>query len=375
MRNAAPLEQLRELLGLLDGHGAHEHGLALLVALGDLVADRVELLPAGLVDDVGMIDALEVSIGRDHRDVELVDLGELLRLGRRRARHARQLVVHPEVVLQRDGGERLVLRRDLDAFLGLDRLVQAVRPAPARHEPPGELVDDDDLRPDGDAPGLVDRLLVLDDVVHVRREDVVRLEGLVDVVHQIAVIGEVLDAEEPLAVRRPLLGERDGLGLLVHDVVALGLLLDLGELAVDDGGRPGELGDDAVDLLVHRRPALRARIPPGDDQRGARLVDQDRVDLVDDRVVVLALDHLVEAEAHVVAEVVEPELVVRAVGDVRVVGLAARARPERGEPDVRRDERRGRTGTASRAGSRRRRGRARGRSAPSTGRRGAPGSR
>ena len=201
--------------------------------------------------------------------------------------------------------------------------------------PPGELVDDDDLRPHRHAPGVVDRLHVLDDVVHVLGEDVVRLEGLVDVVDEVAVIGEVLDAEEPLAVRRPLLGERDGLGLLVDDEVALGLLLDLGELAVDDGGGPRELGDDPVHLLVHRRPALRARVPPGDDQRGARLVDEDRVDLVDDRVVVLALDHLVEAEAHVVAEVVEPEFVVRAVGDVGVIGLAPRARPERGQPDVR----------------------------------------
>ena len=34
----------------------------------------------------------------------------------------------------------------LSAFLGLDRLVQAVGPAPARHHAAGELVDDDDLR-------------------------------------------------------------------------------------------------------------------------------------------------------------------------------------------------------------------------------------
>jgi hypothetical protein len=32
-----------------------------------------------------------------------------------------------------------------DAFLGLDGLVQAVGPAPARHQAAGELVDDDDL--------------------------------------------------------------------------------------------------------------------------------------------------------------------------------------------------------------------------------------
>jgi hypothetical protein len=46
---------------------------------------------------------------------------------------------------------------DLHAFLGLDRLVQAVRPAPARHGAAGELVDDH-------------HLAVLDDVLDVAPE-------------------------------------------------------------------------------------------------------------------------------------------------------------------------------------------------------------
>ena len=58
-----------------------------------------------------------------------------------------------------------------------------------------------------------------------------------------------------------------------------------------------------------------------DDERRARLVDEDVVDLVDDREAALALDPLVELEDHVVAQVVEPELVVRAVRDVRRVRL------------------------------------------------------
>ena len=64
--------------------------------------------------------------------------------------------------------------------------------------------------------------------------------------------------------------------------------------------------------LSSRLVAHRAR----DDERRARLVDEDRVDLVDDRVRVLPLHALVERDHHVVAQVVEAELVVRAVGDV-----------------------------------------------------------
>src|ERR1039457_4366753 len=61
----------------------------------------------------------------------------------------------------------------------------------------------------------------------------------------------------------------------------------------------------------------------GNDEWGAGFVDEDGVDFVDDSVVVHALGAVLDAELHVVAEVVEAELVVGAVGDVGVVGVLA----------------------------------------------------
>ena len=89
------------------------------------------------------------------------------------------------------------------------------------------------------------------------------------------------------------------------------LLVDL-EILVD------QLRDDPVagEVLVDRD--LRWAT---DDERRARLVDENRIDLVDDRVDVTALHHRGEVELHVVAQVVEAELVVRAVGDVAAIGV------------------------------------------------------
>ena len=84
----------------------------------------------------------------------------------------------------------------------------------------------------------------------------------------------------------------------------------------DDGARL-QPRDDAIDLVVQVGRLLGG---PGDDQRRPRLVDEDAVDLVDDREVVPALHVVRELELHVVAQVVEAELVVRAVGDVGGVG-------------------------------------------------------
>ena len=157
VRDAELAQALGQQLGDLDRDRADEHRLALVVALLDLARDRAPLALAGLVDLVVLVHADHRLVRGDLHDADLVDLHELGGLGEGRARHAGELVVHAEVVLQRDRRERLVLLADAHALLGLDGLVQALRPAPAVQDPAGELVDDLDLAVDD---GVVDVLLV-----------------------------------------------------------------------------------------------------------------------------------------------------------------------------------------------------------------------
>ena len=105
----------------------------------------LELFFAGAIDLVVLVDALHRAVGRDFDDVELVDFGEFVGLGRGRAGHAGELVVEAEIVLEGDRGERHVLGLDLHALLGFERLMQAFRIAAARHHAAGEFVDDDDF--------------------------------------------------------------------------------------------------------------------------------------------------------------------------------------------------------------------------------------
>ena len=252
------------------------------------------------------------TVGWNDDDVEVVDLGEFFRFGVGGAGHAGQLLVLAEVVLEGDGRERLVLALDLDPFLGLDGLVQAIAPAAARHQTAGELVDDDDFA-------------VFDHVVDVELEEGVGAQRLVDVVLDVRVF-EIVDVpavqtgqQHLLDLLRAALGQRDGLVLLVDEVVAGFLerfaLFGLGVAAGDGAGL--QTRNEAVDLVVELGRFFRRT---GDDERRARFVDEDAVDLVHDREVVPALHVVRELELHVVAEVVEPELVVGAVGDVAGVG-------------------------------------------------------
>ncbi len=186
-------------------------------------------------------------------------------------------------------------------FLGFQRLVQSFRITASRHHAAGEFVDDDDLA-------------VAHDVVLVARKQLVSAQGLIDVMHD----RYVLDVVERIGLElagvaqpslHPLhadLGEIDGALLLVELVVVFG---ELRNVSVD--------GVVELGAIVER---------PGNDERRARLVDQDGVDFVDDGVDMAALHHVFEPVLHVVAQIIEAELVIGAVSDVAAILLSCVAR-------------------------------------------------
>src|SRR6266566_3070382 len=168
-----PLQQPSQRLGHFDIGGADQHGETALVLPRDLVHDRVVLLLARLVDEIVLVHPADRPVRRNDDDLELVDLVELGLFGLGGARHPGKLLVHAEVVLDRDRRERLRLLAHRHAFFRLHRLVQAVRPPPPRHQPAGELVDDEDLA-------------VLNDVLDVFFVERVGLQQLVDDMQRLA---------------------------------------------------------------------------------------------------------------------------------------------------------------------------------------------
>ncbi len=314
MLDPATLEHRGDQLGLLDRDRADQDRPPGLLHLDDLVDHRVELGLLVAEDEVRLVLADHLAVGRDGDHFQLVDLVEFLGLGHGRTGHPGQLVVQAEVVLERDRGQGHALALDAQALLGLDRLVQALAPAPARHLAAGELVDDDDLA-------------VLDDVVAVALVERVGPERLLEVAGEPRVrVVHVLDAEPALHLLDAFLRGGDGLVLEVDEVVAA-LLGALGAL-LEARHEPGER-----EVQVRGFLGLAA-----DDERRPGLVDEDVVDLVDDREALVALDPLVELDDHVVAQVVEAELVVRAVRDVGGVRLAPIDRAQVQQPLVGRRE-------------------------------------
>ena len=268
----------------------------------DFVDDGLVFFRFGAVNQVRLANALHRTVRRNREHVEFVNLPKLARFGHRGTGHPADFVVKFEEVLQRDRRQRAVFFLDANAFLRFDRLVQTVAPGAPFHQTSGEVVDDDDFA-------------VFNDVVNVALIKVARFQGVVDQVRPVHVPDrvEALDAGQTFGAADAFVGQ-------VRRVV---FFVDL-KVDVFHQLRREAVGGDVLRQVVARRA--------GDDERRPRFVDENVVDFVDNGVVQAPLRLLrVRREirvgatgvTHVVAQVVEAELVVRAVGNVARVSLLA----------------------------------------------------
>ena len=177
---------------------------------------------------------------------------ELAGLGLCGTGHAGQFLVQPEVVLQRDRGEGLVLVLDGDTFFGLDSLVQAVAPPTSLENSSGEVVDDLDLA-------------AVDDVLVVANEQFFGAQGSAKLVYVVAAdrVVQIVDVECCFDRVNSFFCRRNRALLFVDLVVQITL----------------KTTHDRSKSVVELRRVGEAT---ADDQRSARFVDEDRIDLVND---------------------------------------------------------------------------------------------
>ncbi len=107
--------------------------------------DGLELLFDRSKDLVLQVFSNHGPMGGDDHRFKAVNLLKLKGLGIGRSRHATKLAVHTKVVLESNGGKRLILGLNGHALFGLHGLMQAIRPSTACHESAREFINNDNL--------------------------------------------------------------------------------------------------------------------------------------------------------------------------------------------------------------------------------------
>ena len=291
----------RDGVGRGDRAGADQHRAASLLRGACAADDGPPLVRLGPVHAVTRGAAARRTVGGDRHDAQPVGGPQFAAHVPRGARHPAQVDVAAKERLIADLGPRHLRIGQAHAFLGLDQLVQPLLPRPIRHQPPREFVHDV-------------HLVVLHDVVMVPVKHEQRGQCLA---HQFLAPeppapDPARGMAEPLEPAATGIGQLDRPLLFAVQVVAAGLQ------------RPGKVQR----LAVGRLARLVASGFLGDDERRARLVDQHAVGLVHDPETEPAQHEPPRRRTALagqpVAEVVEHDLLVRAVGDRMAVGCALR---------------------------------------------------
>ena len=275
----------------------------------DFIDNRFKLALFGFIYNVGVVNPYHRLVCRDNYNVQLVYLPEFVFLGGGCTGHTGKLFIKSEIVLEGDGCNRLGFVCNLYPLFCLYRLMKSGVIPSAVHKSSGELINNNDLA-------------VFNNVVNILFHNAVGFDRLIYMVQQGDVVGvhKVFHAEICLRSGNARLCKSGCLCLFVNDIVAavdsVGILLGL------------QLNNNVlfkrlckpVRLHIHIRGFLALTRY---DKGSSCLVDKDRVHLVHNGESMTALNLVLFVYNPVVAQVVESELVVCAVGDIAVIGFAA----------------------------------------------------
>ena len=287
MRNVAAFEHSAQLFGLSNGSSTNQYRTAGLMAFFNLVDCCLVFGNTCFIDNIRIVNTDHRLIGRYNNNRQIINLLELLLLSLSGTGHAGELFVHTEVVLEGNSCQCLAFAFYLYAFLSFDSLMQAFGETTAEHQTAGKFINDDNLT-------------ILNHIIAVAVHQSLSLQSahnLVRVVHTMLIVIQVADAQHFFCLGNTLFG-RCYLFLFFINSVILALF---------------HVGNNTGQNLIQLGGFFTGA---GDNQRGTRFVNQDTVDLIDNTVIQLTLNHLIFINYHVITQIVKAEFVICTVSNI-----------------------------------------------------------
>ena len=142
MLNSALNEFPRQVLALLNADSSHQDGLPESITSSNIFYDSAELGVFRLIDEICCIIANNIAVSRNWHYLEAVRIYQFSSFSLCSSGHARQFVVHTEIVLQCDGCQRLVFFVNTKTFFCFDSLVNTLTPTATFKNASSEFIDD-----------------------------------------------------------------------------------------------------------------------------------------------------------------------------------------------------------------------------------------
>ena len=306
-------KHLAEEFRCLDGNGTNQNRLLFCMGFFNCLNNCVEFFFLCHVYGIFEVFTLYRSVSRDLYNVHSVDITELFFLGKSCTGHTALLIIFIKEVLECNSSKSLTLSLNLNMLFCFDCLMKSVRITTSRHDTSGKFINDKNL-------------IIFYYVILVFMHQVMCTECKDDIVLDLQVfrICQVLDIEEFLNLLHTLLGKVYNLIFFIYYEVT-----GLDNFFAHDGSHLCHLmaGFTTFQLLckdiTHFIELRGLTALSGNDQRCTCLIDQDRVDLIDDTVVQISLYQLFFIDDHVITKVIKSQFVISYISNIASVCCTA----------------------------------------------------
>ena len=276
-------------LGFFYGNGTYQNRLSLFMSLFHPVYDRLVLAVLRSINSILQVFSDNRFVGRYHNYIHIIDVSELAFFRLCCTCHSCQFLIHPEIILQRYGRQCPGLRADQHAFLRFDSLVKTIAVSSPEHETSRKLIYDD-------------YLTIFYDIINISLHHVPCLQRLEHVMvdFHILRVSKVFHPKILFAFFHTFVGE----------CYLFILFLNCKIIIFPEGP------DEAVCSPVHISGLVAfSRYY----QRRPGLIYEDRIHLVYNGIVQLALHHSFLIDHHIIAQIIETVLIIGPISDIRLI--------------------------------------------------------
>ncbi len=276
------------------------------MAIFYLVYNRTVFALKVAVYKIIVIPAYHRLVGRNLYDIKRINLAELRFLGKGGTCHTRELPVHAKIVLEGYCRLGFVFLFDLDTLFCLNRLMQTVGIASARHNSAGKSVYNNNLS-------------VFYDIIDIKLHYASCSKSIVNIVHKLNVlrVAYICNTEMSLRFFDAVCSQNRAFCLFVNNIILDNILIRFFRIeflyAITF-----KLANKTIRSAVHIAALLALS---GNDKGSSRFVYKYAVYLVNYCESVPALNEMLFVNDHIVTQIIEPEFVIGSIGDVSSISL------------------------------------------------------
>ena len=310
MLDTFSFQHCRKKFWFFNWNSTNKYRLTFLITFNDFINNCMEFTLFSTVNLVIVIYSFNRFVCRNSNNIELIDFLEFIFLGHSSTGHTWKLAVQTEEILERNCSKRLRLTSNLYAFLSFNSLMQTIIETTSEHKTACKFINNDNFT-------------VFNNVVNISFHNTMSFDCLIYMMKKshIIRIHQVFNIESFFCLFNASSCNCSGLSLFVDNVIGcfIYFILILLVINLNNSSR-----NKSFSKFIYYWVKLgRFVTASGNNKRCSCFINENRVNLIDNRKIRFSLHPVFFLYNHVVTKIVKSEFIICCICNITVVSCTS----------------------------------------------------